>query len=142
MKDFLSPPLKEYRKYHKIKFPNGEFKNTELTYGTYGIKSMENKILSAKSLETFRKSISKLFKKKAFIFIPVFPDIPVTKKPLEVRMGKGKGNVAYWAAKVGEGQIISEINFYGKINHEFAKSALLECGKKLPLKFKILSLKI
>lgn len=144
MKSFLVTPQKKYKKYHKARAPKGEYKNTSLTFGVFGLKSLENKLLTACHLETFRKTVLRIVKKKAKLIMRLFPDIPVTKKPLEIRMGKGKGSVSHWVAKVGRGQIIGEIAsiFPSSITEDIMFLALIEGGRKLPIKFKVLKLKI
>lgn len=131
----LSPKKTKYTKYQK----NLSFKikknNQKLAFGKYGIKSCSNWRFSANTIEAVRRVISRKFKRKILLWIRVFPDIPVTKKPAEVRMGKGKGNIEFWAAKIVTGQILFE---FDGISEEQAYEAYILIRNKLPAPIKFI----
>lgn len=105
-----------------------------LTFGSYGIKAIEHGRLNSKQIESMYQTLNKIIKKKGKIFLKIFPHTPVTSKPIEVRMGKGKGNVDFWVAKIKAGTILCEIEINSKI---LALNALNLIKTKLPLKTKI-----
>nr|AVI15622.1 ribosomal protein L16 [Plasmopara viticola] len=102
-----------------------------MTYGKYAIKAVEEIRLTSKQIESARKVIVRKMKKLGFLWIRVFPDTPVTAKPTENRMGKGKGTVSFWVAKIKRGQILYEIS---DISIENAKKVLKAGANKLPVK--------
>jgi large subunit ribosomal protein L16 len=128
---FLQPKKTKYKKLRKGKFPTLEYKSTVLKFGTIGLKAAESGIISAKQLEAARQAINRKLKRKGKIWVRIFPNYPITKKPTEVRMGKGKGSISYWATKVGGGTILFEIC---GITISKAISAFNTGGAKLPIK--------
>jgi large subunit ribosomal protein L16 len=128
---FLQPKKTKYKKLRKGKLPNLEYKSTSLKFGTVGLKAAESGTITAKQLESARQAITRKLKRKGKIWIRIFPNYPITKKPTEVRMGKGKGSVSYWAAKVGGGTILFEIC---GVTMQKAISAFNTGGAKLPVK--------
>jgi large subunit ribosomal protein L16 len=106
---FLQPRKTKYKKLRKGKLPRLEYKSTVLKFGVVGLKAAESGTISAKQLEAARQAINRKLNRKGKIWIRIFPNYPITKKPIEVRMGKGKGSVNYWAAKVGGGAVLFEI---------------------------------
>jgi len=128
---FLQPKKTKYKKLRKGKLPNLEYKSTSLKFGTIGLKAAESGTITAKQLESARQAITRKLKRKGKIWIRIFPNYPITKKPTEVRMGKGKGSVSYWAAKVGGGTILFEIC---GVTMQKAISAFNTGGAKLPVK--------
>lgn len=104
-----------------------------LSNGTFGIKSMEAEFITARQIEAARIAATRYLKREGSIWIKIFPDKPITKKPLEVRMGKGKGAVEYYVARVLPGRIMFEI---GGVPQELAKEALRLAAQKLPVKTK------
>lgn len=108
-------------------------RGTQLAYGTFGIKSLESEFLTARQIEAARIAATRYMKREGSIWIMIFPDKPITKKPLEVRMGKGKGAVEYYAAVVKPGRMLFEIS---GVPLETAKEALRLAAQKLPVKTK------
>jgi len=104
---------------------------TSLTFGAYGLKALEPERVTARQIEATRRAITRHMKRRGRVWIRIFPDVPVTKKPTEVRMGKGKGSVEFWAAKVKPGRIMFEID---GVNDAVAREALSLGAAKLPIK--------
>ena len=134
---FLQPNKTKYKKTRKGKIRKFNHKNSRLIFGTVGLKSTESGLISSRQLESARQAINRKLKRKGKIWIRIFPVNPVTSKPNESRMGKGKGNLSYWCAKVSSGTIVFEIC------HRNIKDSIvaLYSGKsKLPLKTKIITI--
>ena len=131
----LQPKRTKYKKLRKGRIPKFNHKNTKLIFGTIGLKCIESGIITSRQLESARQAINRKMKRKGKIWIRIFPSIPVTSKPNEVRMGKGKGNLSYWCAKVSSGTLLFEIC---NPNIADSKSALLSGNNKLPIKTKII----
>ena len=130
----LQPKKFKYKKLRKGKLKKFVY-NSKLNFGLIGLKSTESGLITSKQIESARQAISRKIKKKGGkIWIKIFPNIPITKKPNEVRMGKGKGNLSHWAAKIRGGSIIFEI---GGVNKKIAIKAFRTGGAKLPVKTKI-----
>ena len=108
-------------------------RGTQLAYGTFGIKSLDSEFLTARQIEAARIAATRYMKREGSIWIMIFPDKPITKKPLEVRMGKGKGAVEYYAAVVKPGRMLFEVS---GVPLETAKEALRLAAQKLPVKTK------
>lgn len=106
-----------------------------LSNGTFGIKSIDSNFLTARQIEAARIAATRYMKREGSLWIKIFPDKPITKKPLEVRMGKGKGAVEYWVAVVKPGRILFEI---GGVPYDVAKEALRLAAQKLPVKTKFI----
>jgi len=106
-----------------------------LSSGTFGIKSLDSSFITARQIEAARIAATRFMKREGSIWIKIFPDKPITKKPLEVRMGKGKGAVEYWAAVVTPGRILFEV---GGVPLDVAKEALRLAAQKLPVKTKFI----
>ena len=132
---FLQPKKRKYKKSHKGRLKNFNFKSCSVQLGSIALQAVESGYISAKQIESARQSINRKIKRKGKIWIKIFPNNPVTKKPTEVRMGKGKGSVSHWSAKVKAGSVLFEI---AGISLKKAVSALSTGGAKLPLKTKIL----
>ena len=130
----LSPKRTKYRKSFKLK-PEGftEFKG--LAFGAFGLKAMESARITNKQIESARRAITRKMKREGRVWIHIFPHIPVTSKPTEVRMGKGKGSVSYWAMPVKPGRILFEID---GVSMELAKQALKYGAGKLPIQTKFI----
>ncbi len=127
----LSPKRSKFRKQFKGRI-HGEAKGGyDLTFGTYGLKTTEPERITARQIEAARRAMTRHMKRQGRVWIRIFPDVPVTKKPTEVRMGKGKGSVEFWAAKVKPGRIMFEID---GVNEDVAKEALRLAAMKLPVK--------
>lgn len=131
----LSPSRVTWRKQQKGRLKGDATRGNLLSYGTCGLKSLEPVRLTARQLEAGRVVMNRFLKRKCKVFIRVFPDLPVTSKPAEVRMGSGKGSFEYWAARVLPGTIVYEIDAGEDI--ELACEALRKAGCKMPFKWKI-----
>ncbi|GAL80812.1 LSU ribosomal protein L16p [Algibacter lectus] len=107
----------------------------QLSSGTFGIKSLDSNFLTSRQIEAARIAATRYMKREGQLWIKIFPDKPITKKPLEVRMGKGKGAVEYWVAVVKPGRVLFEI---GGVPLDVAKEALRLAAQKLPVKTKFL----
>ncbi|WP_026452599.1 50S ribosomal protein L16 [Aequorivita capsosiphonis] len=129
----LQPKRTKYRKQQKGRMKGNAGRGTQLAYGTFGIKSMESEFLTARQIEAARIAATRFMKREGSIWIMIFPDKPITKKPLEVRMGKGKGAVEYYAAIVKPGRMLFEVS---GVTLETAKEALRLAAQKLPVKTK------
>jgi large subunit ribosomal protein L16 len=105
-------------------------RGNQLAYGTFGIKAIEGAWITARQIEAARIAATRYMKREGQLWIKIFPDKPITKKPAEVRMGKGKGAVEYWVAVVKPGKIMFEI---GGVSYEIAKEALRLAAQKLPV---------
>jgi len=105
-------------------------RGSQLAYGTFGIKATEGAWITARQIEAARIAATRYMKREGQLWIKIFPDKPITKKPAEVRMGKGKGAVEYWVAVVKPGKIMFEI---GGVSYEIAKEALRLAAQKLPV---------
>lgn len=127
----MQPKRTKYRKQFKGRNDGMATRGNKVSFGDFGIKSCENGLLNARQIEAARVALSRHIKRGGKIWIRIFPDKPITKKPLEVRQGSGKGNVEYWAAKVQAGTMLLEI---GGVDEATAREALKLAGSKLPLK--------
>lgn len=127
----LQPKKTKYRKQFKGRIKGAAHRGATISFGSYGIKSLEAAWITARQIEAARIAATRYMKREGQLWIRIFPDKPVTKKPLEVRMGKGKGNVEYWAAVVKPGRIMFEID---GVPFDVAKEALRLAAQKLPVK--------
>ena len=131
---YNGPKKIKYKKTRKGKLVKFEFKANKLVFGTIGLKAAEAGIISSRQIEAARQSIARKTKRKAKIWIRIFPDLPITSKPTGVRMGKGKGQISHWGARVRGGSVIFEVC---SANFNMALTALKTAGAKLPIKTKI-----
>lgn len=131
----LIPNKTKYKKQFKGKLKGKTAKGYKIIFGTYGIKVLKEIRLTANQIESARRIIVRKMKRLGFLWIRVFPDIPVTKKPTENRMGKGKGNIIFFVTKVKKGQIIFEISGFSL---DEAKKILKAASNKLPVKTKFI----
>jgi len=129
----LQPKRSKYRKSHKMKIKGDAKRGHELAFGSFGIKAMDECRMTGRQLEAARIAITRFMKREGQVWIRVFPDRPVTSKPAEVRMGKGKGAPEYWVAPVKPGRIMFEAE---GVSLETAKEALRLAAQKLPVKTK------
>jgi large subunit ribosomal protein L16 len=129
----LQPKRTKYRKTQKGRMKGNAGRGNQLSYGTFGIKSLDQNFLTARQIEAARIAATRYMKREGSIWIMIFPDKPITKKPLEVRMGKGKGAVEYWAAVVKPGRMLFEVS---GVTLDTAKEALRLAAQKLPVKTK------
>jgi large subunit ribosomal protein L16 len=132
----LSPKKTKYRKQFKGRIHGAAKGNTALNFGSYGLKALEPERITARQIEAARRAITREMKRQGRVWIRIFPDLPVTDKPAEVRMGKGKGAVEYWAARVHPGRIMFEID---GVPDPVARQALSLGAAKLPIKTKVVT---
>ena len=132
----LQPKRTKFRKAHKGRIKGEAKGGTDLNFGSFGLKAAEPERITARQIEAARRAMNRYMKRQGRIWIRIFPDLPVTQKPTEVRMGKGKGSVEYWAAKVKPGRIMFEIDGVGEA---VAKEALRLGAMKLPIKCRIVA---
>ncbi|CUR53314.1 50S ribosomal protein L16 [Buchnera aphidicola] len=126
----LQPKRTKFRKMHKGR-NRGVIVGDQVLFGEFGLKALSRGRLTSKQIESARRTITRYMKRIGKIWIRIFPDKPITQKPLEVRMGKGKGNVEYWVALIQPGKILYEIN---GISEEESKIAFKLASSKLPIK--------
>jgi large subunit ribosomal protein L16 len=131
----LQPKKTKFRKQQKGRMKGNAGRGHRLSSGTFGIKSLDTSFVTARQIEAARIAATRFMKREGSIWIKIFPDKPITKKPLEVRMGKGKGAVEYWVATVLPGRILFEV---GGVPLEVAKEALRLAAQKLPVKTKFI----
>ncbi|WP_108866672.1 50S ribosomal protein L16 [Aquimarina aquimarini] len=131
----LQPKRTKFRKQQKGRMKGLSQRGHTLSNGTFGIKSLDSSFITARQIEAARISATRYMKREGSLWIKIFPDKPITKKPLEVRMGKGKGAVEYWAAVVKPGRILFEIS---GVPYDVAKEALRLAAQKLPVKTKFI----
>jgi len=126
----LQPKRTKFRKTHKGKMKGNAKRGTELAFGSFGIKSLEESWITARQIEAARIAVTRFMKREGQVWIRIFPDKPITKKPAEVRMGKGKGAPEYWVACVKPGRILFET---AGVSIETAQEALRLAAQKLPV---------
>ena len=132
----LSPKRTKYRKAHKGRIKGAAKGGTALNFGQFGLKAMEPERITARQIEAARRAITRAMKRAGRVWIRIFPDVPVSLKPAEVRMGSGKGAPEFWVARVAPGRIMFEID---GVAPELAKEALSLGAAKLPIKTKMVT---
>ena len=132
----LQPKKTKFRKAHKGRIRGVATSAISLNYGTYGLKALEAERITARQIEAARVAMTRFMKRAGRVWVRIFPDVPVSKKPTEVRMGKGKGTPEFWAAKVKPGRVMFEID---GVPQEIAYTALNLGSSKLPLQTKIIT---
>jgi large subunit ribosomal protein L16 len=132
----LMPKRTKFRKMHKGRRRGFALRGNRISFGDYGLQAMGNGWLKSRQIEAARVAITRRMKRQGQVWIRVFPDKPITLKPAETRMGKGKGNPEYWVAVVKPGRVLFEIN---GVSPELAREALRLGASKLPFKTRILS---
>jgi large subunit ribosomal protein L16 len=130
----LMPIKTKFRKQHKGRIHGAAKGGSDLAFGSFGLKAMSPERVTARQIEAARRAITRHMKRLGKLWIRVFPDVPVTKKPAEVRMGKGKGSVEYWICRVKPGRIMFELD---GVKSEVAIQALTLAAAKLPVRTKI-----
>lgn len=130
----LQPKRTKFRKAFKGKINGNAKGGFLLNFGTFGLKALEPERVTARQIEATRRAITRQMKRQGKVWIRVFPDLPVTAKPIEVRMGKGKGAIDRWVTRVKPGRILFEID---GVSEEVAREALTLGAAKLPIKCKI-----
>jgi large subunit ribosomal protein L16 len=131
----LQPKRSKHRKAQKGRIREVAKRGTTIAFGSYALKTLEAIWLTNRQLEAARQALTRAMKREGNVWIRVFPDKPITKKPLEVRMGKGKGNPEYWAAVIEPGRILFEAD---GVTMAVAKEALELAAQKLPVKTKFI----
>jgi large subunit ribosomal protein L16 len=132
----LSPKKTKYRKQFKGRIHGVSKGGFSLNFGSHGLKSVEPDRITARQIEAARRAITRQMKRQGRVWIRIFPDVPVSDKPAEVRMGKGKGAIEYWAARVAPGRIMFEVD---GVADEVAREALRLGAAKLPVKTRIVT---
>lgn len=132
----LQPKRTKYRKAQKGRMKGNSSRGTQVAFGSFGLKSLESCWITARQIEAARVALNRYMKREGQVWIRIFPDKPVTRKPAEVRMGKGKGNPEFWAAVVLPGRIMFEVD---GVPMETAREALRLAAQKLPVKTKIVT---
>ncbi len=130
----LMPKRTKYRKYQKGRIKGNASRGTRIAFGDFGIKTLEPGRITSRQIEAARVAMTRRMKRVGKVWIRIFPDKPITKKPAETRMGKGKGSPEYWVAPVRPGRVLFEIG--GGISEELAREALSLAAQKLPVKTK------
>ena len=132
----LQPKRTKFRKQFKGRIKGEAKGGSDLNFGGYGLKATEPERVTARQIEAARRAMTRHMKRQGRVWIRIFPDVPVSAKPIEVRMGKGKGSVDFWAAKVKPGRVMFEID---GVADDVAKEALRLASMKLPIKTRIIA---
>ena len=127
----LQPKRTKFRKQHKLRNRGVAIRGGKVSFGEYGLKATERGRMTARQIEAARRALTREMKRAGKVYIRVFPDKPITKKPLEVRMGKGKGSVEYWVAQIQPGRMLFEVE---GISAELAERSFALAAAKLPFK--------
>ena len=135
----LQPKRTKYRKQMKGKNRGLASQGNIVSFGEYGLKAIDRGRITARQIEAARRAMTRHIRRGGKIWIRIFPDKPITKKPLEVRQGKGKGNVEYWVAQIQPGRILYEMS---GVEEDLAKEALTLAAAKLPVNTKFVTRKI
>jgi len=132
----LQPKRTKFRKAHKGRMKGTAKGGTDLNFGTFGLKAQEPARVTARQIEAARRAMTRQMKRAGRVWIRIFPDVPVSKKPTEVRMGKGKGTPEFWVARVKPGRIMFEID---GVNETVARESLRLAAAKLPIKTRVVA---
>ena len=132
----LQPKKTKFRKQQKGKIKGNAQRGSQIAFGSFGIKSMDEGFLTSRQIEAARIAVTRYMKREGKVWIRVFPDKPITSKPLEVRQGKGKGNVEYYVFLVKPGTVIFEI---AGVSEDVARAAIRSAGGKMPFKTKFIT---
>jgi len=132
----LMPKRVKYRKQHRGRMKGRETRGVDVSFGDYGLQALEPAWVSARQIEAARRAIVHHMRRRGKYWVRVFPDKPITSKPAETRMGKGKGEVEYWAAVVRPGRVLFEV---AGIDDEIAREALRLASHKLPIRTQIIT---
>ena len=132
----MQPKKTKFRRAHKGRIKGNSKGGTALNFGAYGLKALEPERVTARQIEACRRAVTREMKRQGRVWIRIFPDVPVSKKPVEVRMGKGKGAPEFWAARVAPGRIMFEID---GVPDAVAREALRLGAAKLPVKTRIVT---
>lgn len=131
----LQPKKTKFRRQQKGRMKGEAQRGNQLAFGSFGIKSLESKWITGRQIEAARIAVTRYMQRQGQVWVRIFPDKPITKKPAEVRMGKGKGSVEYWCARVHPGRILFECE---GIDEETARGAFALGAAKLPIKTKFI----
>ena len=131
----LQPKRTKHRKMQKGRMKGDTKRGATLAFGTFGLKSLDSVWLTNRQIESARQALTRHMKREGNVWIRIFPDKAITKKPAEVRMGKGKGNLEYWAAVVKPGRILFEVD---GVDEKVARASLALAAGKLPIKTKFI----
>ncbi|MBM3517067.1 MAG: 50S ribosomal protein L16 [Alphaproteobacteria bacterium] len=132
----LQPKRTQYRKAHKGRIHGNTSSCAQLNFGAFGLKVLDPGRLTARQLEACRRAVTRHMKRSGRVWLRVFPDLPITKKPTEVRMGKGKGTVELWAARIKPGRIIVEVD---GVSRQIAEEAFARGAAKLPFRTRVVA---
>lgn len=131
----LQPARTKYRKAHKGRIHGVAERGATINFGSHGLQAMEPERITSRQIEAARVALTRHMKRAGRVWLRIFPNIPVSKKPIEVRMGKGKGNIEYYVCRVKPGRIIFEVD---GVSEEVARVALYKASAKLPIKTKFI----
>lgn len=132
----LQPKKTKYRKQQKGRIHGNAKRGTDLSFGAFGLKALQPERVTARQIEAARRAMTRHMKRQGKVFIRIFPDVPVSKKPLEVRMGSGKGAPEFWVCRVKPGRILFELD---GVPEQLAREALALAAAKLPIKTKFVA---
>ncbi|KIM00037.1 LSU ribosomal protein L16p (L10e) [Paramagnetospirillum magnetotacticum MS-1] len=132
----LSPKRTKYRKAHKGRIKGVTKGGSALNFGAYGLKALEPERITARQIEAARRALTRHMKRQGRVWIRIFPDLPVSSKPAEVRMGSGKGAPEFWTARVAPGRILFEVD---GVAEEIARHGFALAAAKMPIKTKFIS---
>ncbi|MGC9469116.1 MAG: 50S ribosomal protein L16 [Anaerolineae bacterium] len=132
----LMPKRVKYRKQHRGRMKGKESRGIRVDFGDYGLQALEPSWITARQIEAARRAIVRHMRRRGKYWVRIFPDKPITSKPAETRMGKGKGEVEYWAAVVRPGRVMFEV---GGVSEEIAQEALTLAAHKLPIRTQVVT---
>ena len=132
----LQPKRTKFRKAHKGRIHGIATSGTDLSFGQFGLKALEPERVTARQIEAARRAMTRHMKRAGRVWIRIFPDVPVSKKPIEVRMGKGKGTPEFWVCRVKPGRIMFEVD---GVSVQVAREALTLAAAKLPIKTRFIA---
>lgn len=132
----LQPKRTKYRKAFKGRIHGNARGGVVLNFGAFGLKALEPERVTARQIEAARRALTRFMKRQGRVWIRIFPDVPVSKKPAEVRQGKGKGSVEYWICRVKPGRIMFEVD---GVSEEMAREGFALASAKLPIKTKVVT---
>lgn len=132
----LQPKKMKFRKAHKGRIHGNAKGGTQLSFGAFGLKALEPERVTARQIEAARRALTRHMKRAGRVWVLIFPDVPVSQKPAEVRQGKGKGAIEYWACRVHPGRIMFEID---GVDRDLAREAFALAAAKLPIKTKFVA---
>ncbi len=132
----LMPKRVKYRKQHRGRMTGKESRGVAISFGEYGLQALEPSWIAARQIEAARRAIVRHMRRRGMYWVRIFPDKPITSKPAETRMGKGKGDVDYWAAVVRPGRVLFEV---AGVSDDVAREALELAARKLPIRTQVIT---